>query len=61
MGFQEFDLGRDMDEIAMSMDRRSLLQQIKDLLKLKIENKNGWNQIIQEQELVQIAPEDQIT
>ena len=29
----EFDLGRDLDEMAMSMDRRTIAKRVRDLLK----------------------------
>ena len=38
---KEFDFGRDTDDFAMSMDRRSLMEWVKDVLRELLGQKKG--------------------
>ena len=50
MGYQELDLETDPEKMAALIDRRSLLQQLRDYLKAKMGNTKSWNQETQERE-----------
>lgn len=44
MGYQELDLGKDLDHMVMSMERKTLLQQIRNSIVGKFRAKLGLNE-----------------
>ena len=49
---REFEIGRDLDEFVMSLDRRSLVERVRDLLKKII--KRDLAEMVDEQVILKI-------
>lgn len=58
MGFEEFNLGRDQDEMAMAMNRKPLKEFVKDLLaKLLWQKGTNIQAVIEEEGIKEELPE----
>lgn len=60
MGYQELNLGRDLDEIAMAMNRRPLREQIADAAKRILAKIGVVKETISTEEVVKIDLSERI-
>lgn len=57
---REFDLGRDSDELAMSMDKRSMLEWAKDVLRELLGQKRGYYHPTKEEASLDISQDSDL-